>query len=63
MRYAGQGTKSRFPATADLMTAGISRLRARFDGNTQADGSGHTAPEEPVEVISYRLRGIGCVPE
>jgi N-methylhydantoinase A len=23
---------------------------------------GHTAPEEPVEIVSYRLRGIGRVP-
>ena len=23
---------------------------------------GHSAPEEPIEIVSYRVRGIGLVP-
>jgi N-methylhydantoinase A len=62
MRYAGQGYEITIPCDGGLDEAGISRLRARFDG-MHKQMFGHTAPEEPVEVISYRLRGIGCVPE
>ena len=36
-------------------------LRARFDQQHQAM-FGHMAPEEPVEIVSYRVRGIGLVP-
>ncbi|HEY4266101.1 MAG TPA: hypothetical protein VGM72_12340, partial [Micropepsaceae bacterium] len=39
----------------------IASLRARFD-ETHRQMFGHTAPEEPVEIVSYRLRGVGQVP-
>jgi N-methylhydantoinase A len=36
-------------------------LRARFD--EQHRGMfGHMAPQEPVEIVSYRVRGVGLVP-
>ena len=36
-------------------------MRARFD-ETHKQMFGHTAPDEPVEIVSYRLRGVGRVP-
>jgi N-methylhydantoinase A len=36
-------------------------LRAEFDKQHEKM-FGHTAPDEAVEIISYRLRGIGKVP-
>lgn len=35
-------------------------LRKRFDAQHRAM-FGHHAPEEPVEIVSYRVRGIGLV--
>jgi N-methylhydantoinase A len=58
MRYAGQGYEITVPcdAIADLV-----QLRAAFDARHQAM-FGHSAPDEPVEIVSYRVRGIGKVP-
>jgi N-methylhydantoinase A len=39
----------------------LAELRARFDQQHKAM-FGHMAPEEPVEIVSYRVRGIGLLP-
>ncbi len=62
MRYAGQGYEVAVPCPAGVLEAGdLKRLRGTFD---QQHGSmfGHMAPEEPVEIVSYRVRGVGLVP-
>jgi N-methylhydantoinase A len=61
LRYAGQGYEITVPCEYPLSTGSIARLRARFD-ETHRQMFGHTAPEEPVEIVSYRLRGVGRVP-
>src|SRR5712692_3940305 len=62
MRYAGQGYEITVPCLADpVEAADLTALRLVFD---QQHNSmfGHSAPEEPVEIVSYRVRGIGLVP-
>jgi N-methylhydantoinase A len=62
MRYAGQGYEITMPCgEGAIATDGLSKLRRRFDAQHQTM-FGHMAPEEPVEVVSYRVRGIGLVP-
>jgi N-methylhydantoinase A len=62
MRYAGQGYEIAMPCSAErLQEAGIAGLRQQFDARHRAM-FGHMAPEEPVEVVSYRVRGLGLVP-
>jgi N-methylhydantoinase A len=62
MRYAGQGYEIAMPCSAqDLQEKGIAGLRRQFDAQHRAM-FGHMAPEEPVEVVSYRVRGLGLVP-
>jgi N-methylhydantoinase A len=75
MRYAGQGYEitiaCRPPSLPShacegeqggaVHAATLQALRARFDDQHQAM-FGHRAPEEPVEIVSYRVRGIGIVP-
>jgi N-methylhydantoinase A len=61
LRYAGQGYEITIPCDYPLVADSIARLRARFD-ETHKQMFGHTAPDEPVEIVSYRLRGIGRVP-
>ena len=39
----------------------LAALRKAFDAEHKSQ-FGHMAPEEPVEVVSYRVRGIGLVP-
>ena len=58
MRYAGQGYEITIPSDT---AADLAQLRAAFDARHQAM-FGHSAPEEPVEIVSYRVRGIGKVP-
>jgi N-methylhydantoinase A len=60
MRYAGQGYEITLSCTANE-TATLAALRKRFDAEHKSQ-FGHMAPEEPVEVVSYRVRGIGLVP-
>jgi N-methylhydantoinase A len=60
MRYAGQGYEISLPCTADE-TRALSVLRKKFDVEHKSR-FGHGAPEEPVEVVSYRVRGTGLVP-
>ena len=61
MRYAGQGYEVTLPCHSDtLRSDGVAGLRRRFD-ETHMQMFGHMAPEQPVEVVSYRLGGIGMV--
>jgi N-methylhydantoinase A len=61
LRYAGQGYEISIACESVFDGDGIARLRARFD-DTHKQMFGHTAPDEPVEIVSYRLRGVGRVP-
>jgi N-methylhydantoinase A len=58
MRYAGQGYEITIACDDGL---NLAALRKKFDDNHK-QMFGHTAPDEPVEIVSYRLRGIGRVP-
>jgi N-methylhydantoinase A len=60
MRYAGQGYEITMSCTADE-TQALAHLRKEFDLEHQRQ-FGHSAPEEPVEMVSYRVRGVGLVP-
>jgi N-methylhydantoinase A len=60
MRYAGQGYEITMSCTAE-QTAALAVLRKTFDAEHKSQ-FGHMAPEEPVEVVSYRVRGVGLVP-
>jgi len=60
LRYAGQGYEVTMACTAG-QTANLTALRKAFDAEHKAL-FGHMAPDEPVEVVSYRGRGIGLVP-
>lgn len=61
MRYAGQGYEITIPCATPLNTDSLQVLRAKFD-EVHQQMFGHIAPDEPVEIVSYRLRGIGKVP-
>jgi N-methylhydantoinase A len=62
MRYAGQGYEIAVPCPAQaLRMADLKQLRLTFD-RQHCSMFGHMAPEEPVEIVSYRVRGIGLVP-
>jgi len=60
LRYAGQGYEIALPCTAEEVSR-LDELRKAFDAEHKSQ-FGHSAPEEPVEVVSYRVRGIGVVP-
>jgi N-methylhydantoinase A len=60
LRYAGQGYEIALPCTPEQISR-LDELRKAFDAE-HASQFGHSAPEEPVEVVSYRVRGIGMVP-
>jgi N-methylhydantoinase A len=59
MRYAGQGYEITMPCHNGDSDLGV--LRKQFDEQHRAM-FGHMAPEEPVEIVSYRVRGLGLVP-
>jgi N-methylhydantoinase A len=59
MRYAGQGYEITMPYREG--NGGLDILRRRFDELHRAM-FGHMAPDEPVEIVSYRVRGLGLVP-
>jgi N-methylhydantoinase A len=62
MRYAGQGYEN--PVPLDGVPVGaddLPRYRARFD-DIHKMCHGHSAPGQPVEVVNYRVEGIGLVP-
>ena len=62
MRYAGQGYEIAVPCPAGrLQAADLGQLRIAFDQQHRTM-FGHMAAEEPVEIVSYRVRGIGLVP-
>ena len=61
MRYAGQGYEITIPCEYPLDRDSVARLRRAFD-ESHKQMFGHTAPGEPVEIVSYRLRGVGRVP-
>jgi N-methylhydantoinase A len=62
MRYAGQGYEIAVPCPAQpLQDAHLKQLRTTFDRQHRTM-FGHMASEEPVEIVSYRVRGIGLVP-
>ena len=57
-----RATRSPSPALPiRLQAADLKQLRATFDQQHRTM-FGHMAPEEPVEIVSYRVRGIGLVP-
>jgi N-methylhydantoinase A len=60
LRYAGQGYEITM-ACELLQDDGLGALREKFDAQHRSL-FGHSAPAEPVEVVSYRVRGIGLVP-
>ncbi len=60
MRYAGQGYEISMPLPAVFGEGALAHLRSAFD-EAHRQMFGHTAPNEPVEIVSYRLRGIGRV--
>jgi N-methylhydantoinase A len=60
MRYAGQGYELTMPLPDMLGEGALRKLRAEFD-EAHRQQFGHTAPNEPVEIVSYRLRGVGRV--
>jgi N-methylhydantoinase A len=63
MRYAGQGYEITIPVpTGTLNDADVAAIRRVFD-ETHKQQFGHSAPGEPVEVVTYRVAGIGQVPE
>ncbi|HYM18567.1 MAG TPA: hydantoinase/oxoprolinase family protein [Micropepsaceae bacterium] len=58
LRYAGQGYEVTIPYAPGTPS---NQVRASFDKQHE-QMFGHTAPDEPVEIVSYRVRGIGRVP-
>ncbi len=60
LRYAGQGYEMTLRC-ADDATSAPGTLRKQFDAEHKRQ-FGHMAPEASVEVVSYRVRGIGLVP-
>jgi N-methylhydantoinase A len=61
MRYAGQGYEISLPCDNDaLHRDGVAGLRRRFD-DLHKQMFGHMAPDQPVEIVSCRLCGIGMV--
>ena len=61
MRYAGQGYEIAVHCPVQpLQEADLRQLRATFDQQHRAM-FGHMAPQEPVEIVSFRVRGIGLV--
>jgi N-methylhydantoinase A len=61
MRYAGQGYEITMSCSPGE-TSALDELRNAFDAEHKGQ-FGHCAPEEPVEIVSYRVRGIGRVPD
>ncbi len=63
MRYEGQGYEVSVPVSlADVENGNLSTIRKSFDAE-HLDRFGHAAPDEAVEVVSYRVKGRGVVPE
>jgi N-methylhydantoinase A len=61
MRYAGQGYEITVPLPENELAEGqLNELRTTFD-ELHRKMFGHTAPQKPVEIVSYRLRSTGQV--
>ncbi len=61
LRYAGQGYELTVPCVGALERAGIVRLREKFDDEHRRL-FGHMAPDETVEIVSFRICGTGRLP-
>jgi N-methylhydantoinase A len=62
MRYAGQGYELAVPCPGEpLAAADLTQLRVAFD-QQHASMFGHMAADESVEIVSYRVCGIGLLP-
>jgi N-methylhydantoinase A len=63
MRYAGQGYELTVPLDSARVTRKVlAAMRALFDA-THRQLFGHSAPDEPVEAVTYRVTGVGRLPE
>src|SRR5437763_12522952 len=61
LRYAGQGYELTVPLSGRIGPQTIAALRHSFD-KMHRRMFGHVAPDETVEIVSFRLRGIGHLP-
>jgi N-methylhydantoinase A len=62
-RYAGQGYEVRVPAPDGALTVeNLASTRRAFDQRHEQQ-FGHAAPDEPAEIVSYRVVGFGLVPK
>jgi N-methylhydantoinase A len=62
MRYAGQGYELAVPIERLPLGPGdLARCRDAFD-ELHRRQHGHAAPDQPVEVVNYRVEAIGLVP-
>jgi N-methylhydantoinase A len=62
MRYSGQGYENPVPVAAlPLTRESLAAYRRDFDA-IHAQCHGHAAPDQPVEVVNYRVQAIGAVP-
>jgi N-methylhydantoinase A len=59
LRYAGQGYELTVPVPSGRFAT--PELRAAFD-RLHEERFGHAAPNQPVEIVSYRCQAIGLVP-
>ncbi len=60
LRYAGQSFDLSVPVEGDLDAEELARVEARFHGAHERR-YGHASPEEPVELVTVRLRARGLV--
>jgi N-methylhydantoinase A len=63
MRYAGQGYELTIPVPELPRTAqDLVEVRARFDAEHDKL-TGHSAPDERVEIVNYRVTAVARVPQ
>ncbi|HXF53922.1 MAG TPA: hydantoinase/oxoprolinase family protein [Hyphomicrobiaceae bacterium] len=60
LRYAGQGYELTIPCPPLRSAADLDALRRAFDAEHRLQ-FGHAAPEELVEIVTYRVRSTGLV--
>ncbi|MFM1815167.1 MAG: hypothetical protein RLZ98_1862 [Pseudomonadota bacterium] len=61
LRYAGQGYELSMPCAAFSGAADMGNLRRAFDDLHKVQ-FGHSAPDEAVEIVTYRVQSTGLVP-
>jgi N-methylhydantoinase A len=61
LRYAGQGYEITVPCGPIASAQDLARLRADFD-QIHKQQFGHAAPDEVVEIVSWRVQSTGLVP-